>query len=47
MVKQKDILRFVFLDVQIMGTAAGGRLVLWFGDIEFEDLSGPPVNWAA
>lgn len=30
-----------------MGTAAGVRRVLWFGDIEFEDLQGPPVNWAA
>ena len=30
----------------IMGAAERVRLALWLGEIEFEDVRVPPVNWA-
>ena len=46
MVQEKNNVGIVLKYFPIMGAAERVRLALWLGEIEFEDVRVPPVNWA-
>ena len=46
MVQENNNVGIVLKYFPIMGAAERVRLALWLGEIEFEDVHVPPVNWA-